>query len=103
MIFYSFLAVKPACVCEQFFGRYMQQPRRSIILRLLIARAAICGKIPMRRLPMGVTSGSCPVTSRTYKVLCGTFFEQGENPHGQHDEDTYTAANQPPIHPGIGI
>ena len=44
-----------------------------------------------------------PVTSRVYKVLFGTFFEQGENPHSQHDEETYTAANQPPIHPGIGI
>ena len=103
MIFYSFLTVKPACVCEQFFGRHMRQSRRSIILQLLIARAAICGKIPMWHLPMDVTSGSCPVTSRVYKVLCGTFFEQGENTYSQHDEETYTAANPPPIHPGIGI
>ena len=48
----------------------------------------------VRKLPSNVT---------VYKVLCGTFFEQGENPHSQHDEETYTAANQPPIHPGIGI
>lgn len=56
--------------------------------------AAPANGCDVRVLPSNVT---------VYKVLCGTFFEQGENPHSQHDEETYTAANQPPIHPGIGI
>ena len=48
----------------------------------------------VRKLPSNVTG---------VQGIMRNVFEQGENPHSQHDEETYTAANQPPIHPGIGI
>ena len=103
MIFYSFLAVKPACVCEQFFGRHMRQFAAFDYSATFNHACRNLREDPDAAPANGCASGSYPVTSRVYKVLCGTFFEQGENPHGQHDEETYTAANQPPIHPGTGI
>ena len=103
MIFYSFLAVKPACVCEQFFGRHMRQFAAFDYSATFNRACRNLREDPDAAPANGRDVRKLPGTSRTYKVLCGTFFEQGENPHGQHDEDTYTAANQPPIHPGIGI